>query len=176
MHMKSIYTALLVAGVFAVVITATTVLAERGWHHGPGWGHHRSGWHHGGHGPCWADESPGYGYGYGPSAGLTDQQRKDMDTERRAFRDATESTHRELYDKEVELERELDQDAPDAKRAAALQKEISALRAEMDQRWVEHRIKMQSIAPERDKGYDRYASRGGGRGYGGGYGPGSCWR
>jgi len=53
---------------------------------------------------------------------------------------------------------------PDVNKAVALQKEISELEGQLDQKRVEQRIKMQKENP------DFFAGRGAGRGYG--YGPG----
>ncbi len=81
---------------------------------------------------------------------------------------------------------------PDEKQIRDLQKEISALKAEMGDKRISYELEAKKIAPEADlfrgygKGHGRgfYESQGGpgrgncpGRGYGSGtgYGPGSCW-
>jgi len=71
---------------------------------------------------------------------------------------------------------------PDAKKAVALQKEISELESSLDEQQIEHRLKMQKIAPYAGRGY-MMGRRGMGMGYGpgygrgggkGGFGPGDC--
>ena len=75
---------------------------------------------------------------------------------------------------------------PDAKKAVVLQKEISELKGQLDQKRVEQRIKMQKENPDffAERGYGRgYGSgprgKGMGRGYGMGRGfqgqGGGCW-
>ena len=137
-----------------------------------GWG--------GGPGNC-----PGYGYGPGggPGTQLSEEQLKAVEEERQAFWKATQSLRQNLYAKELELRSELAKENPDAKKALALQKEISALEASLDEQHIEHRLKMQQIAPDAGRGYmmgRRGKGSGGyGPGYGrgggrGGYGPGEC--
>ena len=80
----------------------------------------------------------------------------------------------------MELRTELARENPDARKAVALQKEISALEADLDEKRIEHRLKMQKITPDGGRGF--MMGRGGkgyGPGYGrgggqGGYGPGAC--
>jgi hypothetical protein len=162
---------------------------------GPGWGR---GKHRGWGGP---DACPGYGYGpaaeygrgYGPGYGarseLTEEQLQKLETERESFRKDTEPLRNELYAKEMELRSELAQEKPDVKKAAELQQEISNLSAQLDQKRLEHMIRVKEIHPNagagfrggkgRGKGYGPGygGGRGGRMGYGpGGYGGGYCWR
>jgi len=163
-----------------ILIAATVSLVGIGGTAFAGWGRgsgRNMGWG-GGPGNC-----PGYGYGAGATQGnaMSDEQLKAIEEERQAFWKATESLRRNLYAKELELRSELAKESPDAKRAVALQKEISALETDLDAKHIEHRLNMQKITP--------YAGRGtmmgrGGKGYGpgygrggggrGGYGPGDC--
>ena len=75
--------------------------------------------------------------------------------------------------KELELRSELEKRNPDVKRAASLQKDLSELQAEYDQKQIEYRIKLREIDPYLGSGM-RQGPRGGER-YDGG-GPGYCWR
>jgi len=133
-----------------------------GYHMGPGYGMHQ-GWGYGG---------PGY------QDDLSDEQIARLDKERQDFYEATADLRDALYQKELELRSELAKPEPDAQKAAGLQKEISSLENELDQKHLDHQIKMRKDFPRfGSRGYG-YGPRGMGRGMyggGGGYGPGSCW-
>lgn len=169
------------------VITVVTVMAIlgigayafAGWGQGyggcPGWGGRGGGMVQGGSG----------GQGYLPND-LNDEQLKAIETERLAFRKATEDLRSELFSKELELRSELAKKDPDVKKASELQREVSGLQAQLDEKRIEHMIKMRKISPEMGQGYGRgygkgYHGRGGrgmgyGRGSGACAGPGSCWQ
>ena len=167
---------MLVLAIVAMVGVGATAFAGwgRGWGHGPGY-------HHGGWG----------GSGYGPGAmmgNLSDEEIKALEEERQAFFKDTEKIRQELYSKELELRSEMGKENPDAAKAASLQTEISKLEAQLDQKRVDHMIKMRKLNPNAGrgymmgrggKGYGRggmgYGPGGGGMGYGPGYG-GGCWR
>jgi hypothetical protein len=134
-----------------------------GYHMGPGYGMHRG----------WGQDPRGYG------SNLSDEDIAALDSERQAFFDATSDLRKNLYQKELELRSELAKAEPDAKKAAGLQKEISDLESELDQKRLDHRIKMRKNFPRFGAGGYGYGPRGRGMGRGmyggGGYGPGSCW-
>lgn len=172
---------ILIVGLALIGFTGSAVA---GW---GGWGHHRGpGWHHRGD---FADDGysgrGGYGRGgYGYGADLSEEQVAKLEEERSAFFEATEPIRRDLYDKRLELNRVLDAENPDRSAAETLQKEISGLRAQLDQKRLDHRLAMQEISPELDRGPGRGYGKGYGRGPGMGYGrgPGSggpgggpCW-
>ncbi len=119
------------------------------------------------------DRGPGSGRGY-MMEDLTDEQVKALEQERNAFRKDTESLRQNLRVKKLELRTELARENPDTKTALALQKEISNLKSDLDQKRIEHILKMQKIHPNAGRGYmkDR-GGRGGSRAGGGcgGYGP-----
>ena len=159
-NMRKLFT---VAAVVTLVGFGATAFADwggGGWHRGPGY-HHR-GW---GGGPD---------SGYGPMMGdLSDDDIKVFEKERQAFFKETESLRQDLYSMELALRSELAKDNPDAKKAANIQKEISNLETKLDQKRVDHMIKMRKINPNAGRGYmmDR-----GDMGYGPGYGGGYCWQ
>ena len=130
---------------------------------------------------------------------LTDEQVKAMEQERNVYWKSTESIRRNLRVKELELRTELARENSDAKKALALQKEISLMESDLDQKRIEHMLKMQEITPYAGRGYmmgrggkmgygpesgrGGYGHRGGGfggkgGGYGsrGSYGGGPCWQ
>ena len=142
------------------------------------------------------DRGPGYGRGY-MTEELTEEQVKALEEERKAFHKETESLQQNLYVKKLELKTELAKENSDAKKALALQKEISGLKANLDQKRIEHILKMKKITPYAGRGYmmgrggrmgygpesgrggygkgGGYGHRGGGYGFRGGYG-GPCWQ
>jgi zinc resistance-associated protein len=168
----------MVLAIVAVLAIAVTSFAGWGRGHmdygypmGPGYGMHR-GW---GQGPM------GYG-SQGYQGYLSDDEIAKLDQERQAYFDATSDLRENLYQKELELRSELAKAEPDAKKAAGIQKEISNLENELDQKRIEHQIKMRKDFPRFGYRGDGYGPRGWGMGRGmmmygggGGYGPGSCW-
>ena len=110
--------------------------------------------------------------GSGPAgyqSNLSDEDRAKLNKERQAFFEDTRQLRENRYQKELELRSELAKKDPDAKKAVGLQKEISDLESQLDQKRVEQRIKMRQENP------DFFAGRGYGKGGGGmgrGYGKG----
>lgn len=158
--------------VLAVIATVGFVAtAFAGWGAG-GYGHRGPGWHHMGWG------GPGDGYGYNQN--LTDEQQKAIGQERQEFLNATESLRQDLYAKNLELRSELAKDNPDVQKAAALQKEISKLESDLDQKQLDFMLNARKVAPDAGRGY-MMGGRGGMMGYGPGYGNGAgprggyCW-
>jgi hypothetical protein len=84
-----------------------------------------------------------------------------LDKQRRAFFEETRNLREDLYQKELELRSELAKEDPDAQKATSLQAEISELSAQLDQKRIDHRIKMKKENPE------FFAGRGYGKGGGG---------
>jgi hypothetical protein len=78
---------------------------------------------------------------------LSEEQIKAMNEKRKAFFDATEDLRHELYEREAELISVLAKKEPDAEKARAVQKEISALESQMHQKTLDHIIKMKKINP-----------------------------
>ena len=164
-------------GLVVVAVLAIAVTSFAGWgrghrgygyHMGPGYGMHEG----------WAQGPGGYG-GPGYRGDLSDEDAAKLNQERQAFFEATSDLREKLYQKELELRSELAKSEPDVKKAAGLQKEISGLESELDQKRLEHQIKMKKDFPRRGYSGEGYGPRGRGMGrgmYGGcGYGPGSCW-
>ncbi len=125
----------------------------------------------------------GYGMDYGRHGkgmdyghqGYRDDYRSDRDFEgdftrdeirqlqeaREAFYKDSEKLRDNIYDKEVDLNRELAGKNPDKQQAAKLQKEISELRSKLDLKRLDHQIETRKIAPKAGRGWMRgYGSRG----------------
>jgi hypothetical protein len=164
-----IFMVLAIVAVLGIAVTSFAGWGRGHWdyghHMGSGYGMHRG----------WADGSLGYG-GQGYRSNLSAEDIARLDKERQTFFEATSDFREKLYQKELELRSELAKSEPDAKKAAGLQKEISSLESELDQKRLDHQIKMR-------KDFPRFGNRGNGgmgmgRGmYGGGYGRGggACW-
>ena len=153
--------------------------------HGPGWG---GSW--GAHGPNW-----GHRGGYGPwyNSQLTKNEYQQFDQNREAFLKETQQLRSDLFEKEGELQNELAKSTPDASKAAQLQKEISGLQAQIDQKRVDHLLEMKKINPNIGReytdgdmyggpmmGYGSMMANGPMMGYGpmmdyGSYGGSYCW-
>ena len=143
----------------AAIGIAINAFAHGGMGWSGGWGHHGPGWHHRG----------GYGPGYGDQ--LTADEYKQFEQNREAFYSETQELRANLIEKERELQIELAKDKPDASKASRLQKEISALQSQFDQKRIEHMIEMRKLNPN----FDRGGMAGGPMmGYGS-YGGGPCW-
>jgi hypothetical protein len=127
------------------------------------WMHSGSGMHQGNYG------EPGYDY----RANLNDEEFKALEEERTAFLKETENIRRSFYSKELELRSELIKNNPDASMAVTLQKEISELESELDQKRIDHMIKIRKLSPNAGRGFMM-------GGYHMGYGyaspEDSCWR
>ena len=154
---------LMVLTIVSIVGLGTYAFAGWGMSNGPdGWGHHGPGMHHQGWG--------GSEYGY-PMNDLTNEEIDALEKERESFYKATADLRQDVYAKRLELRSELAKKEPDTKKAAELQAETSNLEAKIDQKWVDHLIKVRKINP---RAGNRFMGRGG-MGYGHSAG-GSCWR
>jgi len=151
--------ALMIITIVAVIGFGTYAFA--GW--GMGYGHHGGGHH----GPGWHHEGEG-GYGYGDMmGGLSNAEIEKMENERKTFFKATEDLRQDLYAKELELKTELYKENPDTQKAAKLQKEISNLEANLDQKRIDHMVKMRKINPNADRSFMGRGPMGSGPSYGG---------
>ena len=128
-----------------------------------------AGWGRGG-GNC---QGQGSGWGQrgaapsGYQGNLSDEQITRLDKERQAFFVETRSLRENLYQKELELRSELAKEDPDAQKAAGLQAQISDLTAQLDQKRIDQRLKMQKENPEFFAGRGYGMGRGYGKGGGG---------
>jgi hypothetical protein len=78
---------------------------------------------------------------------LTDDQIKKMEAKRTEFQTATTGIRQQLTEKKQGLQAELAKQAPDAAKCMALQKEVSNLQAQFDQKRVTHILEMKKIDP-----------------------------
>jgi len=137
---KGIWGILAIAAVVALSVTAYAGWGMRGY--GPGGG-----------------ECPGVrGGGYGPGSGymmgnLTEDEAKKINDQREEFFKATEDLRQDIYAKELELNSELAKKNIDTEKATKLQKEISELESNFDQKRLEHMIKIRKLNPNLARGF-----------------------
>ncbi|MBN1827843.1 MAG: periplasmic heavy metal sensor [Deltaproteobacteria bacterium] len=78
---------------------------------------------------------------------LTDEQTKVLADEQKAFIEATKDLRTNINDKRLDLKKELAKEAPDQTMASGLQKEISDLRTQLEQKRLDHIIALKKIDP-----------------------------
>ncbi len=133
----------------------------------------------------WADgdESPryhqrggmhGYWNGY-LGDDIKDEDIKKLNDARQKFLTETQDLRSDINEKEFLIRNELSRSEPDANKVIKLQKQLSALRANLDEKWVNHMIAMKKINPDIGRGYAMGHGPGYGRGQGRGHGR-NCWR
>ena len=158
----------ILAGTLLLGAVAVPVFA---WGHGWGRGHHMRGYWGSDPGSCWD-----YGRGYKDLSKEEQSQLKELESK---FYNETDRLRNEIWSKSAELNSYLNSTNPNSQKLKALQRELSDLRAEMDERRLAYELEARKILPE-----SRF--RGGyGKGYYGhhmrGYGPWmgfrqrSCW-
>jgi zinc resistance-associated protein len=150
---KSVITVLVIG---AVLVFSVNVFAGKGYGR-MGWGGGSQGQ---GYGPC---GGPGY------AADMNEEDVKKMETQRNTFFEATADLRQEVHQKRLALRSELAKKDPDTAVAKALQKEISALQAQLGEKRLDHMIEMKKINPNAG---GRWMSGGGHMGSGPGQGRG----
>ena len=119
-----------------------------------------------GAGPCWS-ASEGY-------SDLTEAQRAELGKLEEKFINDAAKLRDQIWEKSAELNTVLNSPEPDRKKAQALQKEISNLKAEMGEQRLNFELEARKIAPNTrfGRGYARgYGSKGFGYGRGYHHGP-----
>jgi len=158
----------MIVGLMVVALLATAGLAmAQGWGRGMGYGP----------GPC-AGYGPGSGMGYGPmgSSGpalnLTAEQNQKIQAMRESFFKESLPLRNEMQIKQLELRTLWAQTNPDQEKILAKQKEINALRAQMQEKATKNRLEMRKVlTPEQQAQLGAY-----GPGFGPGSGPGMGMR
>jgi len=96
-------------------------------------------------------DGSGNGRGYGNPGfmgDLSEEEIAKLNEERNAFSKATQDLRQNIYQKRLELNSELAKKNPDPKKAGALQKELSGLKGQLEQKRIQHRIRMNKINPD----------------------------
>ena len=170
----------MIVGLMVVALLATAGMAmAQGWGRGMGYGP----------GPG-AGYGPGSGMGYGPKGSwgpalnLTAEQNQKIQAMREGFFKESLPLRNEMQIKQLELRTLWAQTNPDQEKILAKQKEINALREQMQEKGTKNRLEMRKIlTPEQQAqvgafgpGFGPGRGMKGGFGPGRGMGPGSCPR
>jgi zinc resistance-associated protein len=151
----------------AVLAIGINAFAHGGMGWGGGWGHHRGGMQYQG------------GYGNGNADQMSPETTKQFEQKREAFFSETQDIRTSLFEKERDLQNELAKSEPDVSKASRLQKEISDLQSQFDQKRIEHMVDMRKLNPNAGQGYrsggPMMGSRGSMMGSGFNGGGGYCW-
>jgi len=154
-------------GLIVLVVVAVTGFGAYAFAHmGAGFGHHE--WMNSGEN---MHQSMYGGPGYGYPGDLSAEEKTAFEKERKDFFETTEGLRRELYSKRLELRSELAKSNPGTGEAISLQKKISDLEAQLDQKHLDHMIKVKKITPNVGRGLMAMDHMGYGNHY-----PGTCWR
>ena len=155
--MRTITTIIITIASVALIGLAINAFAHGGMGWGGGWGYQGGMMHYRGD------------YGPGSNDQITKEQYEQFEKQREAFFNETRDLRANLYEKERALQAELNQENPNVATASKLQKEISALQAQLDQKRVENMIEMRKIDPDMGHGGYGYMHGGPMMGYGGGH-------
>ena len=104
--------------------------------------------------------------GYGRNSGdleLSKEQQDKLDELREKFWSENRKLRRDIEDKREELYDELGKKTADEAKVTALQKELSKLESDFDQKAIQHKLEVRKIAPEAFKGRGYGRMHGGGR-------------
>jgi len=136
MKIKNLTKTLIVLTLVAIMGIGVTAFADKG--KGKGKAMYAQSGQYGGDGS-------GYGRGYGKRGfmgNLSEEEIAKLNEERSAFFKATQDLRQNIYQKRLELNSELAKKNPDL-----LQKELSGLQGQLDQKRIENRIRMNKINP-----------------------------
>ena len=123
----------------------------------------------GGYGGHMMDDGRGYGHhmrGYGGGQDLSEEEAAKLNAARDKFFGETRELRGKINEKQIAMRNEMVKENPDQGTVVDLQKELSELQVEFDQKAVIHRLEMRKLMPE------KFMGRGYGRGAGRGQG---CW-
>jgi len=151
--MKKTSKTLLILAVVAVLGIGSYAYADWGMgygrHMGYGWGS--------GYAPGMMGSGAYEGYGMGPGmmgyrgdgnwGDLSKEDAAKIENEQTTFFNATEKLRQNIYAKGIELRSELAKENPDTGKASNLQKELSELEGQFDQRRVDHMLTLRKITP-----------------------------
>ena len=108
---------------------------------------------------------PGSWSDRGYNANLSDEQRDKLDAAREAFFNDTRQLRDQIQEKRYSLNNELNKENPDTSKVTELQKELSKLDSEFDQKSIAYQLEVRKILPENDLR----------AGFGAGFRNGYCW-
>ena len=144
MKIKNLSKTLIVLTLVAIMGVGATAFADKG--KGKGKAMYAQSGQYGGEGSGYGRHHRGYG-NPGFMGNLSEEEITKLNEERSAFFKATQDLRQNIYQKRLELNSELAKKNPDPKKAGVLQKELSGLQGQLDQKRIEHRIRMNKINP-----------------------------
>lgn len=130
-QMKGIVTAL-----SAIALVSIATIAFAGWPMGYGYGMHR-----------------GMGYGPGAAGTVDTETLQEFDQARQAFFQETAGLRDQIHQKRLALENAFAAETPNREEVRALQRDLSNLRAQFQEKRLEHRLDMRNRFPELAAGY-----------------------
>jgi hypothetical protein len=92
------------------------------------------------------------GQGSGYYGNLSDQEIANLDQQRTEFFKVTENIRQGLYEKELALRSELAKENPDMNTASNLQRDISKLQGDLDQKRLDYKVKARKLMPSYNRG------------------------
>ncbi len=110
-------------------------------HRSMGWGHNGAG----------MQDQDRYGTEYDNQ--MSKEDYKQFEQKREAFFKETKEIRTSLIEKERELQSELAKNKPGAAKASRLQKDISKLQSQFDQKRINHMVEMRKLNPSIGRGY-----------------------
>lgn len=126
---------------------------------------------HGGSHPMMGEKGAHHSPSYGDHANLSDEQNSKIEQERNNFSEQSRDLRAQIYQKNLELRSEIAKLQSDPRKAGELQKELSNMKAQLDQKHTEHILRIKAINPYFVGGHDMMHSGGmGQRGIGSGMG------
>lgn len=110
---------------------------------GPGYGGYMMGWD--------ADNAP-HNRGYADWGNLSDADAAKLRASQRKFYQDTQSLRNQIDQKQLALSSEMDRANPNRDRVMKLQKELSKLQSEFDQKALAHRLEIRKLLPDNYQG------------------------
>jgi Spy/CpxP family protein refolding chaperone len=113
----------------------------------------------------------GFGPGYGRNQrdsdwkGLSKEDAAALEAARERFRSETRELRDAIEQKQLDLRKEMVNDTIDTAKATSIQKELSQLKSELEQKAFAHRLEVRQLLPQDVDGRE-YGRGGFGRGYG----------
>jgi Spy/CpxP family protein refolding chaperone len=120
----------------------------------------------GGYGPGMMGYGPGYGHmwgNYGPNAygNLSQEDAGKLQQSQDKFFDQTRDLRNSIRDKQFALNDELQKTNPDKAKVADLQKQLSQLESQFDQKALDHQLEVRKEFPQGNFAYGQSYGRGG---------------
>ncbi len=97
---------------------------------------------------------PGYGYGQGNGYGygnLTQEQRQQLQASQQKFFNDTRDLREQIQNKRQALGEAMAQPNPDESKVTQLQKDLSKLESDFDQKAVRHQVEIRKILPDQQQ-------------------------